>query len=263
MRKILIPIIAAFVSVLYACSGGDNSAEAATEPEHHAALTLDEILGDSAEVRDAHWDHPLDSAPDQGCQRLKIRSVGPLGRVFADSQYLQLAAAQEIGIGIITGDSAAWNPGKPIRRIHSNEHYYIDPLTHSFPYLVDEAADLLDTIGRRFNDSLRARGGGQYRIRVTSVLRSANSVKRLRRVNRNSVDSSAHMFGTTFDISHLRFACDGTETPRRMEDLKNLLAEILYDLREQGYCYVKHERKQSCFHITARPRPGKTKLSPQ
>jgi hypothetical protein len=35
--------------------------------------------------------------------------------------------------------------------------------------------------------------------------------------------------------------------------LKNLLAEVLYDLQTHDRCYVKFERHQSCFHITARP----------
>ena len=30
------------------------------------------------------------------------------------------------------------------------------------------------------------------------------------------------------------------------------MAEILNDLRNHGRCYVKFERKQSCFHITVR-----------
>jgi hypothetical protein len=39
---------------------------------------------------------------------------------------------------------------------------------------------------------------------------------------------------------------------RRQEDLKNLLAEVIYAVREEGKCYVKYERKSGCFHITTR-----------
>ena len=116
-----------------------------------------------------------------------------------------------------------------------------------------EAADLLKEIGRRFNDSLQARGGGDYRIKVTSVMRTAATVKRLRRVNRNATEASAHQYATTFDISYSRFICDSINVNRTFEDLKNLLGEIIYDLREEGRCYIKFERRQSCFHITARP----------
>ena len=62
------------------------------------------------------------------------------------------------------------------------------------------------------------------------------------------------MFGTTFDISYSKFICDNPDaTHRTFEDLKNMLAEVLYDLKQEGRCYVKYESKQSCFHITTRP----------
>ena len=130
----------------------------------------------------------------------------------------------------------------------------MDSLTHSYPYLVPEAAELLADIGRAFRDSLDARGGGDYRIKVTSMLRTPATVRSLRRVNRNATEESTHQYGTTFDISYSKFICDNPAATRRtFEDLKNLLGEILYDLRASGRCYVKYEYRQSCFHITVRP----------
>ena len=68
---------------------------------------------------------------------------------------------------------------------------------------------------------------------VTSLLRTPYTVKRLRRVNRNATDSSTHQFATTFDISYRRFHClDSTRTVNE-EDLKNLLGEVLLDLRRE------------------------------
>lgn len=115
-----------------------------------------------------------------------------------------------------------------------------------------KARDLLRDIGAAFNDSLAARGGGSYRVKVTSVLRTRSLVKNLRRRNRNAVDTSAHLFATTFDISYAKFICDSLTVPRTQEDLKNLLAEVVEAQRARGRCYVKYERKQACFHITAR-----------
>jgi uncharacterized protein YprB with RNaseH-like and TPR domain len=77
-------------------------------------------------------------------------------------------------------------------------------------------------------------------------------VKRLRRRNGNAVDTSAHLYGTTFDISYAKFICDSPEKPRTQEDLKNLLGEVVYDMQQRGRCYVKFEHKQACFHITSR-----------
>ena len=84
------------------------------------------------------------------------------------------------------------------------------------------------------------------------MLRTPRLVKRLRRRNRNAVDTSAHLYGTTFDISYAKFICDSTRVPRTQEDMKNLLGEVVYAMREQGRCYVKYERKQGCFHITCK-----------
>lgn len=199
------------------------------------------------------WDIHLDSAPDEGCVKIKINSVGPLRKAFNDSNYLHLQAAEAIGTGIINSPDEAWAIDRPLVELRSCRDFYVDRLTHSYPYLVPEAADLLHEVGRRFNDSLEARGGGDYRIKVTSAFRTPATVRRLRRVNRNASDSSAHQFATTFDISYSRFICDSINVNRSFEDLKNLLAEVLAALRDEGRCYVKYERRQSCFHVTARP----------
>lgn len=204
--------------------------------------------------------HPLDSMPGDGCVKLRISPrVGALGRQFNDKQPEQLAAARAVGIDPIREPRDAWNLRRPVELIESCEDFYVDSLTHSYPYLVPEAADLLHTLGARFRDTLEARGGGDYRIKVTSVLRTAESVRRLRRRNVNAVDTSTHQFGTTFDVSYVRFVCDSAnEVPRTQGDLKNLLAEILLELRDSARCLVKYERKQGCFHITVTPPPTLT-----
>lgn len=203
------------------------------------------------------YDFLLDSMPPGG-RKMHINYLGAtLGRVFNDSNYLHMQAARAIGIRPVDSAPKAWHSRRPLVKIVSNQDFYVDNLTHSMPYLVPEGAALLHDIGRAFNDSLRSRGGGAYRIKVTSVLRTPATVKALRRRNRNAVEESTHLYGTTFDISYIRFACDNDSLPRTQEDLKNLLGEVLHDLRRQGRCYVKYERKQACFHITARPAPRK------
>lgn len=182
--------------------------------------------------------------------RIKVRSIGRLAEVFNDSNHRQFAFAKALGIQPIKGLSEAYHTRRPMLKITSTADYTVDSLTHSLPYLVPEASRLLTSIGRNFKDSLRRRGADGYRIRVTSLLRTPYSVKRLRRVNINATDSSTHQFGTTFDISYRRFHCLDTTRTINEEDLKNLLAEVLYDLRNQGRCLVKFERKTGCFHVT-------------
>lgn len=194
----------------------------------------------------------FDSMPDGG-RKLKINNVGVLGRTFNDSNYLHLQAAEALGINPIETTSMAWKNKRPLVKIETSRNYYVDELTHSLPYLVPEAKQLLEDIARTWVDTLNARGGGYYRLKVTSVLRTPATIAKLRRRNRNAVDASAHRFGTTFDISYAKFICDSVNIPRTQEDLKNLLGEILQQFRSEGRCYVKYERKQGCFHITARP----------
>ena len=190
----------------------------------------------------------VDSLPTENNVRLRLNPIGgSLGRVFNDSNHVQLAVASEIGIKPIEKVSDIWKIDGPLRG------YLGRNLTHSLPYLVPEASDLLGEIGARFNDSLQVRGGGDYRIKVTSVLRTSAGISKLRRQNINAVKQSAHQYGTTFDISYAKFIDDSTKVKRSQEDLKNLLAEILKELSSEGRCFVKYERKQGCFHITARP----------
>lgn len=211
------------------------------------------ILSGTDTVRASNpYEIHYDSMPPGGI-KMKINPLGgTLGRVFNDSNKFHIAAAEEIGITPLHTLGDVWSQSARLERLNSCEAYYLDNLTHSLPYLVPRAHSLLTDIGYAFRDSLRARGGGYYRIKVTSVLRTPRLVKRLRRRNRNAVDTSAHLFGTTFDISYLKFICDTPSIPRTQEDMKNLLGEVVEDMRRQNRCFVKYERKQSCYHITAR-----------
>lgn len=183
--------------------------------------------------------------------RLFLNNMGSLAEIFNDSNKFQYAAAERIGITPIHSIGDAFHTRRPLVKISDCEYYHVDSLTHSVPYLVPEAASLLRLIGKNFADSLRSRGAGGYIITATSFLRTPQSVKQLRRVNRNATDSSTHQFGTTFDISYTKFQPTRSGADLHEGDMKNLLAEVLYDLRRQRKCMVKFERKSPCFHITA------------
>lgn len=226
------------VAVCVSCSPGTVS------PEVAAILSDTVIENPYAALRPP--------APDAGCAPLKIRPVGAFGKVFNDLNPDHLVQAQGGGIVPITDEISAWTGSEGLAKVESNEYYQVDKLTHSYPYLKDHARRALDEIGRRFRDSLQARGGGEYRLKITSLLRTPLTVGKLRRVNRNASAASAHQYATTFDISYSKFICDDpSATRRRFEDLKNLLAEVIFAMRAEGKILVKHERKQACFHITA------------
>lgn len=182
--------------------------------------------------------------------RIRINNIGNLREIFNDSNHFQLMHARNLGIEPIHDIRGLYRNRRPLVKVTSCRYYAVDSLTHSFPFLVPEAENLLRNIGANFIDSLASRGADGYKIITTSLLRTPHSVKRLRRVNGNATENSTHQYGTTFDISYTRFECADTTRTINEEDLKNLLAEVLNDLRNRERCMVKFERKTACFHIT-------------
>jgi uncharacterized protein YcbK (DUF882 family) len=185
-----------------------------------------------------------------------IKGVVSYKRAFNDINDTQLAVAQSVGIRPINNREEAEKMTDRLELIETNEDFDLDSLTHSIPYLVPEAYRLLHNIGASFNDSLAAKGLNPYKIIVTSVLRTADDVKRLRQRNGNATKNSCHFYGTTFDISWKRFNQVEDEDGRPMQEvgadtLKMVLSEVLRDAKANGLCLVKHELKQGCFHITA------------
>ena len=186
-----------------------------------------------------------------------IRGVISYKRSFGDLNDVQLKAARSLGIRPIQSRAAAEDLGERLVKIDSCDHYDVDRLTHSVPFLIPRASELLDTISVNFLDSLENKGLNPNKVIVTSVLRTKDDVKRLRRVNGNASMNSCHCYGTTFDISWKRFTKVEDPDGRPMQSvssdtLKLVLSEVLRDLRKQNRCYVKYELKQGCFHITTR-----------
>jgi len=176
----------------------------------------------------------------------------PLKEIFNDTNALQLVAAEKNGFKPISSLSDAYHIDKPLIRIFSCDAYMLDDLSASVPYLVPKAAQLLKEIGYAFQDSVRKRGGKAYRIKVTSVTRTEYSVSKLIRRNRAATENSCHRYGTTVDISWVKFDCLDPTMVVSLEDLKNILAEVVQDFRRKGRCYAIFERKSGCLHITVR-----------
>lgn len=186
-----------------------------------------------------------------------IKGVVSYKRSFGDLNDTHLAAAKKIGVKPLQNRDAAVKLGDKVVEIKSGKYYQVDSLTHSIPYLVPKASALLDSIGANFLDSLESKGLNPNQIIVTSVLRTNDDVNRLGKRNVNASKNSAHIYGTTFDITYKRFFKVEDPDGRPMQDvradtLKLVLSEVLRDLKKKDMCYVKYELKQACFHITAR-----------
>lgn len=176
-----------------------------------------------------------------------------------DVNSLHLSAARKLGIEQPLKDrDAAKAELSSLVHIADNELYSVDRLTHSVPYVTPGTAQLLDTIGRRFQQALESYGLNSYRIIVSSVLRTQEDIAKLQKSgNKNAVSNSAHCYATTIDITYARFDRVRFKRLRRCEavdadKLKLILAEVLDELRAEGKCYVKYEKFQHCFHITSR-----------
>lgn len=172
-------------------------------------------------------------------------------RTFNDLNDRHLSSAKRLGITPLTSSGELKKADRTLKEIKTCRLFKVDKLTHSEPYLVPEACDLLGTIARNFKDSLYQKGLPSHSIIVTSVLRTGTSVKNLRKKNINASANSAHVYGTTFDVAYARFEKDGRKDAP-VEKLKSVLADVLQELRLQKKCYVRYEYKQGCFHITVR-----------
>lgn len=174
-------------------------------------------------------------------------------RIFNDLNDTQLIAAQANGTPHVLTIEELEVGKYGLQHIETNKLYQVDPLTHSSPYLVDKAKELIDDMGEAFQDSLFNRGyDRRHRFIVTSVYRTQDHIKRLRRSgNVNASQNSCHQYGTTVDITYMRF--DKPEEHFATDiKLQQLLFQTVYDMHQAGRCYVKYERKQACLHITVR-----------
>ena len=103
-------------------------------------------------------------------------------------------------------------------KVTENDFYLFKSLTHSQPYLIPEAIDLLNEIGFRFQQKLDERNKNFFRFQITSLLRTEEEQTRLHHRNRNAASHSTHMYGTTVDISYKNFF--NTKTKRYLRPRK-------------------------------------------
>jgi hypothetical protein len=233
MKNIFLYLIAFCLSVVGACgdSKGDKGcAEVETKVERQRP--------------------PVPEKPNKIAYHLNAN------KIFRDGNDVHLAAAGKIGITPLASRDGISDASRELVAIDAEcyaESFVLDKLTHSTPHLVPEAAALLEEIGYAFQDSLRNKHKTEYRVIVTSVLRTDADIKSLSKRNVNSIPDSPHRYATTIDISYARFSKIDEDAENVSEyDLKAVLTEVLRDFRELGRCYVKYEIKQGCFHITAR-----------
>lgn len=189
----------------------------------------------------------------------RVLSVSSFDKAFPDINDTHLATAQVLGISKpIENRAEAEKLTQELVYIGCNPYFDLrQPMTQSIPYLVPRAARLLTEIARAFQDSLVSKGLPMHKLMVSSVLRTEEDVRQLRRTNPNASENSCHRYGTTFDITYNNFTRVQDPAAEPLTEvngviLKSVLAEVLRDQRELGTCYIKYEYKRPCFHITCR-----------
>ena len=224
----------------------------------------DNIVVEETEVEividDSLQTETAETNDDNGNQQHRIKGVWSYADCFPDVQDTQILAAQRHGITPVENREEAdvLVKSRKLVNICHSPYYIVDDLTHSIPYLVPKAQHLLNTICLNFIDSCHVKGLPPHLLMVTSVLRTTDDVSDLQKGNKNATTNSCHCYGTTVDIAYNRFMPivgehEGDRALLRWDEpMKKVLAEVLYDLRMEGKCYVKYERKQGCFHLTCR-----------
>ena len=189
--------------------------------------------------------------------------------------------AQARGVGRVSGEDEIRRHVEAGRLVPlaDTAFYHIQKLDYSVPYVTPATAELLRELGRRFQDSLRVRGLPRYRYVISSVLRTADNQRALRRINPNATGgTSSHEFGTTLDVVYhtyvyapdpadalaptgyaflddrlggLRIRAYDALGMRYWQELQGLLGRVLIGLQREGRAYVLLEREQPVFHITA------------
>jgi hypothetical protein len=225
-------------------------------------IALARSLGDSdrkeTKLSKATTFYKLGQCPD--CKVISTRywKVGKL----KDNNDLHLESGKRMGIKPFASNAEMEKelPGLVRRRKlkaldEKANSYRLKNLTHSQPYLVPKAVDLLEEIGERFHGKLKEMNLPAYYLMVSSALRTNESQQGLGKRNINATQNeSSHIYGTSFDISYKEFL-PKHEKPApegfcRHDMMRHPLAEVLTEMSEEGRCLVIKEVKQACFHIT-------------
>ncbi|MFW5952520.1 MAG: DUF5715 family protein [Gemmatimonadota bacterium] len=263
------------------------------------ALALTAGCGVADEVAEAGVEAPEGTAPYLEALRATVDRSSALadsieavlrplplmrpGDVAALRQYLntaQVARARELGVhvrDVAHIDSLA--AAGTLVALEDSTRYWVLRYPGAQDYVVPHTRELLEELGRRFQDRLEGMGLPPYRLEITSVLRTSDQQARLRARNPNATaGTSSHEFGTTVDIAYsvypppleLPEALVPADAPdavrpylervadvtlesvaaRKSRELKMILGEVLREAQAEGIVMVIHEQLQPVYHIT-------------
>ena len=274
----LLIAVAAFLGLglagsrFYAERRAEALAEAATSAfEDRLTRALDKALAEQDEVVEALARRFRRIDDLKTAQELRLRRHRGASH---------LGAARRLGVGRVSGAEGIERLVAEGRLVPlaDTRYFYVQDLDYSVAYVTPDLARLLEAIGERFHARLEALGLPRYRYCVSSVLRTAENQRALRRINPNAARGvSAHEFGTTVDVVFHKYAyldrpedrlapspvgsLDGRLEAMRVErfgalgyrywqELQGILGRVLIELQDEGKALVLLEREQPVFHLT-------------
>jgi len=182
----------------------------------------------------------------------KLKVSGSYSSRLKDKMSVYISTVERTGITPCR-DAKDIETRKNLYKIEQGTFYSIDRLDYSHAYLSKNGKSLLEQIEKNFGEKLSTTDLHDSRFIVTSLTRTKENVRRLRRNNGNASDKSAHMYGGCFDITYARFENENKKlNANDIYRLKETLAQVIYELKEREKCWAITEKRQPCFHVVCR-----------
>ena len=163
--------------------------------------------------------------------------------IFTDNVKVHQLAFSKEGIAPQKEDEDLYElftSGKLVK-LQTNPLYIVRQTRFSRPYILPNAKVFIEDLAVQYKQKCTTDSITYVPFTISSSTRSLASVNALMKNNDNAIRNSAHLRGTTIDISYRAF----NKNKKQTKAFINVLAE----LRRQNRCYVKFERN-CCLHIT-------------
>ena len=217
--------------ILLAVFTKNNKSHTAYEYKNYEVVDCNRALYATAPIEPIHKLHD-----DNDVQLLHAQANGLKNIYISNQSFIE--------------DSAMLARQNILVRLKNNPLYHLKDLTHSFPYVTPEMAQLLNDIGLIFRQKLRDKNKDHYRFLITSALRTNETQGNLSTRNRNAHTQSTHLYGATIDITYKEFYNTKADSIEQNIYPADALRETMLELREQCRLVAVRERRQACYHFT-------------
>ena len=216
-----VPFLLGFLAGFLAgggCSGKEGTGIVEETPAETLAPVAEECKEESEPFDDVDG---LGEKPERK-EIIYYRDRLPYAKLFADLNDAHLRVARQLGLSEIPKTREDFSH-RGLVKIEDNEYLVVDDLQYSIPYLTEGAAEELQRIARAFSDSLESKNLLDYKLIVSSLLRTEEDVDR---------EDESEAFMQPFELT-------------------KVLGEVLLDEKNAARCLVKYEKQEHCFHITS------------